>query len=126
MNITRRWRKWMAVGCSHGGYICPKARRAALKFRAEYAPEHTIHLGDFWDATALRGGAAGTKDEGADIEADMKSGIAFLMELEPRWIFMGNHEDRIERFQDHPNAMKAFVAGRMMGDLYATREKLRA
>lgn len=125
-NITRRWKKWLAAGCSHGQFICPKARQAVLKFRADYRPDHVIHLGDFWDATALRSGAAGTKDESASIEDDLKSGISFLMELAPRWIFMGNHEDRIERFQDHPNAFKAFVAGRMIGDLHAAREKLRA
>lgn len=124
--IVRRWKKYLAVGCSHGHLICPQARKAALRFRADYKPDHVIHLGDFCDMTAFRGGAAGTKDEAASITDDLKAGITFLMELEPRWIFMGNHEDRIERFQEHPNAFKAFVAGRVIGDLHAAREKLRA
>ena len=126
MNITRKWRKWLAVGCSHGNLICPKARSAVLKFRNSYSPHHVMHLGDFWDTAALRSGASGTKDEGRDIGQDCHAGVQFLMELEPHWIFFGNHDDRVEQWQNHPNAVKAYVAGRMMSDLYEAREKLRA
>lgn len=116
----------MAVGCSHGALICPAARAVALKFLDDYKPHHVIHLGDFLDQTAMRGGAHGTKDEGADIEADLRAGLGFLRELRPRWIFMGNHDDRVERFCEHPNAFKSFVAGRIIGDLHRVREELRA
>ncbi len=116
----------MAVGCSHGHLVCDKSRRAALKFKEDYKPSHTIHLGDFWDATALRGGAKGTKDEGADIDHDLKTGLSFLSELEPQWIFEGNHEARVQRFVDHPNALKSFVAGRLVGDLHKVCQSLKA
>lgn len=124
--VVRKWKRWLACACSHGPFICPKARTALLKFKANYRPDHTMHLGDFCDVTALRGGANGTKDEAADIEDDLKAGLTFLVELEPQWIFMGNHEARLECFLEHQNALKAFVAGRIIGDIHFVRDQLKA
>ncbi len=116
----------MAIGCSHGTFLCPTARKAALKFREDFKPHKTIHLGDFSDQTALRSGARGTKDQSASIEADLSAGLKFLRELEPNWIFEGNHEDRINNFRDHFDAVKAFAAQRMVDDLHALRDELKA
>lgn len=116
-NITRRWKKWMAVGCSHGHLACPKALRAVLKFRADFKPNHTMHLGDYVDLAALRAGAKGSKDEAADIDHDLKCGTNFIEELEPNILFDGNHEDRLERMCEHPKAIVAYCAGKIVGEI---------
>src|SRR6184192_1857292 len=120
MNITRRWKKWFAVGCSHGFLVDRSAARVALRFQNNYKPDLTAHLGDFWDATALRSGSKGTKDSAASIDADLQCGLTFLEQLEANIIFMGNHDDRVGRFQDHPDAIKAYAARKIVQDLSAT------
>jgi len=50
------WKKWMAVGCSHGDQIDPDARKAVLVFKERWKPDMTIHLGDFLDLAAFRSG----------------------------------------------------------------------
>lgn len=107
----------MAVGCSHGHLADRHALRTVLKFKKDYKPELSIHLGDFFDLAALRSGAKGTKDEGADIDHDLKSGLNFIEKYEPRILFMGNHDDRISRLQNHPKAIVAFCAGKIMGEV---------
>src|SRR4051812_35329957 len=85
--VVRRWKKWMAVGCSHGFLIDRQAGRIACKFKSDYKPDLTIHLGDFWDATALRSGAPGTKDSAVSIDHDLRCGLTFIEQLEANWIF---------------------------------------
>src|SRR5205823_758530 len=79
-----------------------------------------------WDATALRSGSKGTKDSAASIDADLQCGLTFLEQLEANLIFMGNHDDRVGRFQDHPDAIKAYAARKIVQDLSATASRLRA
>jgi hypothetical protein len=90
------WKKWMAVGCSHGDQIDPEARKAALKFKNDlWKPDTTIHLGDFLDLAAFRSGAISdpnSSDRAASISDDLSSGIDFLHELRPQHILYGNHE----------------------------------
>ncbi len=116
----------MAVGCSHGHLACPKALRAVLTFRDKFRPDYTAHLGDFVDVAALRSGAAGSKDETADIDYDLKCGTNFLERLEPNTIFFGNHDDRLERLQNHPKAVVAYCAGKIMGEINDLAGKLKA
>lgn len=126
MNVVRRWRKYLAVGCNHGPFICPQARKAVMDFKADYKPNHVIHLGDFLDQTALRSGAFGTKDQSASIQKDLTAGLDFLRELEPKWIFEGNHEDRVYRYSHCLDAVKAFAASRIIQDLHELRDELKA
>lgn len=116
----------MAVGCNHGPFIDAGARRAVLEFKESYRPQMMIHLGDFCDQTALRAGAHGTKDQSRSIQDDLTAGLDFLKEIEPQWIFEGNHEDRIHRYQGHFDAVKSFAANRIMQDLENLRVKLKA
>lgn len=117
MNPTRNWKKFLIVGCSHGHLADRIALRTIKNFKSSYKPFLTVHLGDFFDVAALRGGAKGSKDEGADIDHDLKSGFNFIEELEPNILFMGNHDDRIFRLQDHPKAVVAYCAGKIMGEI---------
>lgn len=52
MNITKKWKKALVVGCSHGVHADPAAIEAVLAFRESYEPHTVVHLGDFVDTTA--------------------------------------------------------------------------
>ena len=64
-----------------------------------------IHLGDWADTTAFRGGARGTQDEAEPVRPDIESGLLFLEEIGCTHAFLGNHEDRIWKFLKSPNAL---------------------
>ena len=89
MNISKGWKKWMAVGCSHGDQIDPEARKAVLTFRDRWKPDTTFHLGDFLDLAAFRAGAVNdpnSSDRAASVSDDLSAGIDFLHELRPQHI----------------------------------------
>jgi hypothetical protein len=105
MNITRKWKRLLAVGCSHGDKIDPIARAAILNFKEHWKPHTTIHLGDFVDTAAFRAGAKGTSDESEPISPDFQAGLDFLKDLRPQLVFCGNHEARLWRLRCHHNAI---------------------
>ena len=43
MNINKGWKRFMAVGCSHGMYADPKAIDGVLKFKERWKPHMTVH-----------------------------------------------------------------------------------
>lgn len=110
MNITHKWKKLLAVGCSHGNLIDPNARAAVLKFRDAWKPQTTVHLGDFVDTAAFRSGAKGTNDEDEPVRPDFDAGLDFLKDLRPILIFTGNHEARLWRLAGHHNAVISGLA----------------
>jgi predicted phosphodiesterase len=126
MNITRKWKRLIAVGCSHGVHIDPHAERAVLRFRQSYKPHTVVHLGDFCDTTAFRSGAKGTSDESASVSADVDGGLGFLMKLEPTIVFCGNHEARTWRFMDSSNAIISDCATRVVEEIRGTARRLKA
>lgn len=105
VGVTIRRRKFLLVGCSHGYNALRSALDYVLEFRDEYKPDFVAHLGDFCDTSCWRSGAAGTADEGASVSDDMASGLGFLEELRPTVTINGNHEHRIWKHADHPNAI---------------------
>ena len=125
MNITRRWRKFMALGCSHGALACPKALAAILKFKQSFKPDLTAHLGDAFDTTAFRSGARGTKDEAEPIDPDIASGLDFLEKLEPTVFLFGNHEDRLTSLASHPNAIVACCASKIVHEIKQACERMK-
>lgn len=109
--VVHRWKKFIALGCSHGELVDRSVADAAVKFKEDYKPDVTVHLGDWADSTAFRSGAKGGKDESADIDVDILAGLTFLDRLRPTVVFIGNHEDRIWGMRDHPKALIAKAAG---------------
>jgi len=128
-NITRKWKKWMAVSCSHGDHIDPEARDAVLSFQSRFRPDTTIHLGDFVDMAAARGGAMSdpnAADRAASVADDLAAGVDFLQELRPQHILYGNHEDRLFKLAHSPNALAAHAATIVIQEIEATAKKLKA
>lgn len=126
MNITRKWKKVLALGCSHGLHADPVAIAAVLKFREQFNPDTCIHLGDFVDTTAFRSGAKGTSDESEPVQPDVDGGLDFLEKLRPTLVFAGNHEDRINRLISSPNAIVSHCAQCVLKEIEATCKKLKA
>lgn len=118
MNITKRWRKFLACGCSHGELADPAALDAVLRFRDAYKPDFVAHLGDAIDCTAFRAGAKGNKDEAAPVSPDFEAGLAFLKWLRPNVFLLGNHEDRLVQLSKHYNAIVSGYAAELMCHIF--------
>lgn len=127
--ITRKWRKFLACGCSHGHLADPKATGAILKFRQAWKPDQVWHLGDAVDLAAMRSGAQRDPDSGdraQDMQDDLLAGLGFLQELEVTKYFLGNHEDRLHRLAHSPNAVVSYAAGAVLGHMADAMRKLKA
>jgi len=123
------WKKWMAVGCSHGNNIDPAAREAVLTFRDRWKPDTVLHLGDFVDLSAFRAGAvrdSNESDHAADVAGDLMAGVEFLHELKPRYILLGNHEARLWKYRESPNALLAYAAQLSISKIEETAKALKA
>jgi predicted phosphodiesterase len=123
MNIVSPWRRFMAVGCSHGIYADPLAVEAVLRFREQYRPHEVIHLGDFTDMSAFMGGANG---EGDKIKPDLMGGIEFLNNLQCTTVLCGNHEARLWRDRNSNNELRAMAAETSIEAIEAACLKLHA
>ena len=126
MTPVRNWKRWMAVGCSHGTHACPDAIKAVLKFKANFKPHTVLHLGDFVDTEALRKGGSGGECKNEDIGDDFDAGMDFLRKLQPTTIFLGNHEWRAYDLVHHKNEMVARCALELVGQFDAIGAELKA
>ena len=124
--VVRKWKRLLAVGCSHGIHADPKAISAVLKFRESYKPDTCVHLGDFCDTAAFRSGAKGTGDESEPVQPDIDGGLDFLEKLRPTLVFAGNHEDRLYRLATSSNAIIAHCSQAVLDEISRTCKKLRA
>ena len=125
--INKQWKKWMAVSCSHGDHIDPEARDAVLRFKEQFRPHTIVHLGDFIDAAAARSGAMNdpnASDRAASVAEDLSAGVDFLQELRPNHILYGNHEDRLFRLANSPNALAAHAATLVIQEIEKTAKSL--
>lgn len=126
MNVVRKWKRILGVGCSHGKYIDPAAREAVLKFRDQYKPHRVVHLGDFCDTAAFRSGAAGTSDSAEEVQPDADEGLSFIAEIGATDVLCGNHEDRLWRLANSPNAIIAYAARKVIEAIEDRCRKQRA
>lgn len=113
MNIIRNWKRFVVAGCSHGEHLHPGAAYELLTFCHNYNPQFVSHLGDFVDTNALR--AKGNHTEGASVDMDMEAGLDFVEKFlsygsEYRYLFCGNHEDRIWQLQGDTRPLVAGLA----------------
>ena len=120
------WKRFLACGCNHSTLADPVALEAVLAFKKHWKPDTTIHLGDNFDLAALRSGAKGNKDEAVSLVDDIKAGTEFIERLEPNVIFDGNHDRRVRNLLDHPNAMTAYFARQLCGELDDLARRLKA
>lgn len=120
-----KYKRFVAIGCSHGHLADEIACAAALAFVADYKPQTRIHLGDAVDMTAFRGGAKGTADEAASIAPDLRAGLTFLEQFRPTILLNGNHEDRLVKDSFHPNALRAHAAACILNDIRQLADKMR-
>jgi hypothetical protein len=128
-SVTKGWKKWMAVSCSHGDHIDPEARDAVLAFKDRFKPDTTLHLGDFVDMAAARSGAMNdpnASDRAASVADDLAAGVDFLQELRPNHILYGNHEDRLFRLASSPNALAAHASTLVIQEIEKTAKNLKA
>jgi len=123
--IVRKWKRLMAVGCSHGNLADPAAIAAVLRFRDAWKPDTTVHLGDAIDTAALRSGAKGTSDESEPILPDLDDGLEFIEQLRPKIYFAGNHEDRVFKLVNSTNAVVAMCAGEILNRIKMKCDKLK-
>jgi len=124
-----KWKRWMAVSCSHGHLANANACRATIEFKKRWKPDMVLHLGDFIDLAALRSGAmrsADSSDRASSISEDFKAGTSFLRQLEPNYIFIGNHEDRLYSCQNSPNAVVSHCAMSALGEINDLARELKA
>jgi len=124
MSITKKYKRFLALGCSHGIYADPLAIEAVLKFRKNFKPHEVIHLGDFCDMSPFMGSSDNGK--GDPIKPDLLGGIEFLKQLEPTHILAGNHEARLWRDLQSTNELKVFTAEACIEAITTTALKLHA
>ena len=121
-----RWKRVVAVGCTHGELVYPPARKQVLDFVRRFKPEIRFDLGDLMDTTCFRSGAAGTKDEAQSPRDDYSAALRWMDEYEPTHIAWGNHEWRMHRLMDHPKAIVATLAAQMWHGLEDKAAKLKS
>jgi hypothetical protein len=114
MNINKGWKRFMAVGCSHGMYADPKAIEGVLKFKERWKPHMTVHLGDFVDMTPFMSSARGKGDA---VEPDIGGGLKFLDQLRPNVVLAGNHEVRLWREAASDDEVYSGYAIRLINDI---------
>jgi hypothetical protein len=128
MKVIRKWKRWLAVSCSHGHLANAAACKAAIEMKRRWKPETTMHLGDAVDLAALRAGAMrdpNATDRSASIREDFDAGISFLRELKPTHFWAGNHEDRLYAMQNSPSAIVAHCATSAIAELMAAMKEMR-
>jgi len=128
MNIVRPWKKFLAVGCSHGSEIDPEARDAVLQFADRWKPKTRLHLGDEIDFAAFRGGAikdSNSADHSESVNDDIEAAITFHAEFAPHFLTLGNHDDRPYNLRNSPNALLAHAAQSSINQLERAWKKAR-
>lgn len=109
--MAQPFKRFMAIGCSHGSLVDEDAFSVVLGFSKRFKPHTKVHLGDICDYAAFRSGSPGTKDEAADLAPDIMAGSRLIREYGPTDVLIGNHDERVFRLATHHNAILALAAG---------------
>ena len=124
--IVHKWKRVMAIGCSHGDLADQRILKEILAFKDQFRPEIRFELGDLIDTAAFRSGARGTPDENKHIEPDEFAATSWLERYEPTHISWGNHDWRLQKMMQSQNAILAYAAGTLWESLQKTARKLKA
>lgn len=124
-NLNRSFKRGIAIGCTHGDFANPALLAAVLNFCSIYKPHTRIHLGDYLDLAAFRGGAKGSKDEVRPLKDDIRGGFNFLEEYRPTHLINGNHDQRAAELADHHNQIIAAAGQKIVGEIDDLVKRLR-
>lgn len=103
-----------------------------MKFKNRWAPQTTIHLGDFMDTTCWRAGARNSPDDpdkGASFAEDYLHGIGHLKELfsgGEHITMLGNHEHRVFGLTRSSSAVVAYAAEEGVKAIEGALKKLKS
>jgi len=89
-----KYQKFIYAADNHGWLYCKDALKKLLDFSNTWKPKFKVHGGDLWDFSALRMGAS-QEDKAQGIAEDFTAGLDWLDEYSPRFLTLGNHDDRI-------------------------------
>lgn len=120
------FKRFMAIGCTHGALMDQDAFAAVMGFKARFKPDTRVHLGDVSDYAAFRSGAKGTHDEAVQLGPDLEAGIGALREYEATDVLLGNHDIRVWKLAEHHNAVIARAAGSVKAEFLKACEDLGA
>lgn len=124
--VIQRWRRVMAIGCSHGELANSEIQKQILDFKDKFKPEIRFDLGDIVDTAAFRSGARGTPDEGRAIEPDEFSAVTWMERYQPTHITWGNHDARLIDLSHSPNAIVSYAAASLWNRLTSKARELKA
>jgi len=113
---SSNWKRFWACSCSHGAFIHQGHAAAALEHKAAWKPHTTVHLGDAFDCTCLRGGAD-PHDQDVSLAEDIACGKRFLEDLRPDVFLMGNHEARLWRVSKQQRGVVGQLAEAGIADI---------
>jgi predicted phosphodiesterase len=129
-DIVHKWKKLMAVSCSHARYVDKEAWNHVLKFKERFSPDTILHLGDFIDLSALMGNGAGSGSDGDEVTPDIDTGLVHLKQLmagcKDPYILCGNHEDRAWKLAHSKNSVTAYCAHKIINAIEDTAKDLKA
>lgn len=124
-NLSKGFKRFMAIGCSHGSLVDPKAVETVMRFKDKWNPHTRVHLGDICDYAAFRNGAHGTKDEAEAIGPDIQAGIRLIHQYEPTDVLIGNHDVRVFKQSSHQNAIIALAASHARNEFLMACDKVK-
>jgi predicted phosphodiesterase len=129
-NIIHKWKKVLAVSCSHAKYCCPDAWRSVMTFKDRFKPDTILHLGDFIDLSALMGNGIGSGSDGDEVTPDIDTGLMHIRELmagcKNPYVLCGNHEDRAWKLTHSKNSVTSYCAHKIVSAIEDTTKKLKA
>jgi len=129
-NITHKWKKVLAVSCSHAKFCDKEAWNQVMTFKSRFLPDTILHLGDFIDLSALMGNGIGSGSDGDEVTPDIDTGLMHLRELmagcKNPYVLCGNHEDRAWKLTHSKNSVTSYCAHKIVSAIEDTTKKLKA
>jgi hypothetical protein len=88
------YKRFIVASDNHGHHAHAQSIQKLLAFKESWNPHYSVHLGDNWDFTPLRGGS-GPDEKAGGLSEDFSAGLKFLDLFKPNFLCLGNHDWRI-------------------------------